>query len=378
MRLTALLACLFLLAGVGVLSLTYLLVRQTLDRQKVSGETVAMVTQMNPGQRQTPAQMADILDAEQARMRVETLNSLLMWGSVSLVAVCVVAAGFGWVLTGRALRPIDRITETAQRITRGGGGGGRGLHERICMDGPPDEVKRLADTFDLMLEQLDGAFDGQRRFVANASHELRTPLQINQTLIELAVSRPDATADVRSLGESLLEVNARHERLTDGLLTLADSESKPIDPRPVDLAAVAAHVVDETTAVAGRDGVSIRPSRLGVARTAGDPYLIERLVQNLLDNAVKHNAPDSGWLSVRTWCTDRRACLEVINSGPVVSPYEVESLFEPFRRMRNSRRRGFGLGLSIVRAVARAHDGDVRAEARAEGGLVVTVTLPAR
>jgi signal transduction histidine kinase len=286
------------------------------------------------------------------------------------------ATALGWLLAGRTLRPIDRITETAQRIA-GADGGGRGLHERIGLDGPPDEVKRLADTFDLMLERLDRSFEGQRRFVANASHELRTPLQVNQTLIELAVSRPGAGADIRQLGEALLEVNARHERLTDGLLTLADSENEVADRRPVDLAEVTRHVLAETATPAGRDGIKIRPADLGAAPTTGDPYLLERLVQNLVENAVKHNHPGRGWLCARTWSAGRRVWLEVTNSGPVVPSYETEILFEPFHRTRTTMRRGFGLGLSIVQAVARAHGGEVRAQPRAEGGLVVTVALPA-
>jgi signal transduction histidine kinase len=232
-------------------------------------------------------------------------------------------------------------------------------------------VQQLADTFDTMLEHLDRSFDGQRRFVANASHELRTPLAINRTLIELAITRPDAPAPTRQLGDSLLTVNARHERLIDGLLTLADSENEVTERIPVDLADVAGHVVEQTTG-----DLAVR-STLDPAGTVGDPVLLERLTQNLVENAVRHNEP-GGWLAVRTATVDGVATLEVTNTGPVVPEYEIESLFQPFRRLdsRVDGERGFGLGLSIVRAIARAHRGEATAVPRPEGGLTVTVTLP--
>jgi signal transduction histidine kinase len=274
-------------------------------------------------------------------------------------------------VAGRALRPLHRITETAGRIATANSAG-RGLHERIALTGPADDVQQLADTFDKMLEHLDRSFDGQRRFVANASHELRTPLAINRTLIELAITQPDAPVPTRQLGDSLLTVNARHERLIDGLLTLADSENEVTDRIPVDLAEVARHVVEQAAAAE-----LVVKSTLEPAPTAGDPVLIERLTQNLVENAVRHNEP-GGWLAVRTATIDGVATLEVTNTGPVVPEFEIESLFQPFRRLniRADGERGFGLGLSIVRAIARAHRGEATAAPRATGGLTVTVTLP--
>jgi signal transduction histidine kinase len=253
------------------------------------------------------------------------------------------------------------------------------LTERISYEGPRDDVKELADTFDTMLGRLARAFDGQRRFVANASHELRTPLAINRTLVDVAVRRPDATDDVKRLGESLLVVNGRHERLIDGLLTLAGTEDVVVDAAPLDLAEVAAHVLEQSAPEAREHGVTTG-RRLGPAPASGDPVLVERLVQNLVENAIRHNH-DGGELSLATRGRGGWAELEIANTGPAVPGYEVETIFEPFRRLGNDRMRsdrGSGLGLSIVRATATAHGGTVTAAPRPGGGLVVTVRLPAR
>lgn len=297
------------------------------------------------------------------REQNDTLNSMLLWGSVALAIVALVGMGFGWLMAERALRPLARITETARRVA------GRSLHERIALDGPQDEIKELADTFDSMLERLDRAFDSQRLFVGNASHELRTPLAINRTLIEVTLGRPDVPAEVRVLGDALLAVNGRQERLLDGLLTLARSEQELTVWERVDLAEVAGHVLDRTPL----DTLTLRRA-LEPAPTTGDPVLLERVVQNLVQNAVAYNVPD-GWVEVRT----DAGGITVSNTGPVVPPYDVPSLFEPFRRLRDrvGSATGTGLGLSIVRSVAHAHGGSATAVPRDGGGLVVRVTLPA-
>nr|WP_205864333.1 HAMP domain-containing sensor histidine kinase [Planosporangium mesophilum] len=384
MRLTVLYGGLFLLAGVTLLGVTYLLVGQRLAaRDLKSGVAVDVskakllagtdaVVKVNGGEPMTIEEAARLFNERQARYRQDTLNSLLTQGGVALVVVGVAASGFGWLIAERALRPVHEITATARRVAAGASAH-RGLHERIGLSGPRDEIKELADTFDDMLERLDRSFDGQRRFVANASHELRTPLAINRALVEVAVTRPDASPDIRQLGDTLLAVNARHERLIDGLLMLADSETVVADPAPVDLRDVAAHVLDQCPI----GELTVRPA-LSPAPTHGDPVLLERLVQNLVENAVRHNVP-SGWLTVSSRTDAGRAEVTVTNTGPVVAPYDVEAIFEPFRRLGGDRvgsERGSGLGLSIVRAVARAHGGEVTAVPRDGGGLVVTVRLP--
>ncbi|MFC6019507.1 sensor histidine kinase [Plantactinospora solaniradicis] len=245
------------------------------------------------------------------------------------------------------------------------------------MAGPPDEIKELSDTFDVMLERLDHAFDGQRRFIANASHELRTPLTLNRTLLEVAVDSDTASAELCQLGTTLLAVNARHERLIDGLLLLARSEREVADRAYLDLADVVEHVVAQVP-----PGPVVVHAEAAEAPTTGNSVLLERLVQNLVENGVRHNAPQDGWVRISSGAgPDGSVVVRVSNTGPVIPRYEVPSLFEPFRRLDTDRlaagTAGAGLGLSIVRAVTLAHGGTVHAEPREGGGLVVTVSLPA-
>jgi signal transduction histidine kinase len=298
------------------------------------------------------------------------LHTLLTQGAIALAIVSAAAIALGWLIAGRMLQPLHRITETARRIADAPAAD-RGLHERIALDGPRDEIKQLADTFDLMLARLDNSFDGQRRFIASASHELRTPLTLNRTLLEVALEPQTASAEVRQLGTTLLAINDRHGRLIDGLLLLAQSEREVTERAYVDLADIVEHV-----AVSDTVKIVTAPAE---ASTWGNPVLLERLVQNLIENGVRHNLPQDGWVRAATSTRpDGWVVLEVMNSGPVIPRYEVPGLFEPFHRYGTERlvSPGAGLGLSIVRAVARAHGGDVRADARDEGGLIVTVTLP--
>ncbi|MBC6458906.1 sensor histidine kinase [Actinomadura sp. HBU206391] len=383
-RLTLLYGGLFLAAGVVLLALTYFLVKNNLrppgepgvHATRIEGKEApppSLLKQAPPGASITIGQFQGALDKAEANYQRDTLKSLLTQGGIALGVVGTAALALGWLLADRALHPVHKITETARRVARS-----HDLTERIAYAGPRDDVKELADTFDTMLGRLARAFDGQRRFVANASHELRTPLAINRTLVDVAVRRPDATDDVKRLGESLLVVNGRHERLIDGLLTLAGSENTVVDTSPLDLADVAGHVLGQAAAEATARGVTAHRD-LGRAPAMGDPVLIERLVQNLVENAIRHNR-EGGELSVATRGRDGRAELVVTNTGPVVPPYEIETIFEPFRRLGTDRvhsDRGSGLGLSIVRATATAHGGTVTAKPRSGGGLIVTVRLPA-
>jgi signal transduction histidine kinase len=384
-RLTLLYAGAFFLAGAALVALMYFFLGQALDRQLTArlGVTEHLPQQAatQPGSQETSHALQEDLRAQFQQDRDATLDAMLVASLVALGVVGVAAAGFGWLLAGRALQPLQQITATARRVAEGS------LQERIAMDGPHDEVKDLADTFDAMLERLDRAFDSQRRFVANASHELRTPLTINRTLIEVALDNPHATESLRQLGGTLLAVNQRHERLIDGLLTLASSQQRIDDPTPLDLADIARHITTESRGAADAAHVGIR-THLRAAPVAGDPVLLERLTHNLLDNAIRYNLPEHGEISVTTGTLDGTAHLTVDNTGPPVPPYELPSLFEPFRRLPTSERladattttsasRGAGLGLSIVRSVAHAHGGDVHATPRQDGGLTVRVRLPA-
>lgn len=364
-RLTLVYGGLFLLAGLVLLALTYWLVSQQLPQMGFTFPN----DDLGGG-------TADEIYVETITTGVwdEALSAVLTQGSIALAAVTAVAIGLGWVVAGRMLRPLQRVTETAGRIAASPAAD-RGLHERIAIGGPRDEIRELSETFNRMLERLDHSFDGQRSFVANASHELRTPLTLTRALLEVALRREGASPEVRQLGETLLEINARHERLIDGLLLLTRSDRELAERSYVDLADVADYVVAVTRA----ENVAVT-APTGEAATSGDPVLLERLVQNLLENAVRYNLAEDGWARVATRTgEDGSAVLEVSNSGPLVPVFEVEGLFAPFRRLggeRLSTAKGAGLGLSIVRAVARAHGGDVAAVPRPEGGLTVTVVLP--
>jgi signal transduction histidine kinase len=372
-RLTLLYAGAFFLAGAILVALMYLYLGLSLDHQ-LSGRA-SSTEQLRS--HEVPPGLVDQLQTQFEQGRDDTLRAMLIASLVALGVIGVAAGGFGWLLAGRALRPLQDITATARRVAD------RSLHERIALDGPDDEIKDLADTFDAMLERLDRAFDSQRRFVANASHELRTPLTINRTLIEVALDNPQASESLRQLGSTLLAVNQRHERLIDGLLTLASSEQRITDPIPVDLADIVRRIATESQAAAQQAGVEIRTA-LASAPVAGDPALLERLVQNLIDNAIRYNLAEHGWVAVTSGLDDGTAQLTVENPGPIVPTYEIPSLFEPFRRLATTERRvavsgnhGAGLGLSIVRSVAYAHGGDVHAVPRRDGGLTIHVRIPA-
>ncbi|MDP9841148.1 signal transduction histidine kinase [Streptosporangium lutulentum] len=312
----------------------------------------------------------------QQQSAVSGAQKLLLTRSLlALAGIGILATIIGYIVADRALKPIQQMTATARKLS-----GSTLAHERIDLKGPDDELKELADTFDAMLTRLNVAFDTQRRFVANASHELRTPLTINRTVLEIALGDPEASGDLKALGRTLLEVNARNERLIEGLLLLARSERELSVRKPVDLKEVAETAVEQLTSRAEEAGVSVT-TELQSAETIGDPVLLERCVANLVENGIKHNLPESGRLWVRAGMVEGALVVQVANTGPHVPAYEVNSLFEPFRRLNADRvdsSKGAGLGLSIVRAVVRAHGGNVTAIPRDGGGLVVTVRLQAR
>lgn len=378
-RLTVLYAGAFFVAGATLVALMYFYLEQSLDHSP--GDTVLGAARTFLGERGTGNH--PLIDgavtaiAQQAdQQRHDTLRTMLIFSLASLGGVGIAAGVFGWLLAGRALQPLQEVTGTARRIAD------HNMHERISLAGPDDEIKELADTFDAMLERLDRAFDGHHRFVADASHELRTPLAINRTLIEVALEDPAVPDSTRRLGETLLAVNHRHERLIDGLLVLASSEQSIERHTPADLSVITDRVLAGAEGRARQTGVRLS-SKLAPAPVIGDPALLERLVGNLLDNALRYNVVDGGWVHVTVTSAGGSARMTVQNSGPVVPPGDVEGLFERFRRLggdghhdgSQSTGGGSGLGLSIVRSVATAHGGTVRASAHPQGGLTVEVTL---
>jgi signal transduction histidine kinase len=316
-----------------------------------------------------------VIQEQREQVRRAATKSLLTQGSIALVVVGGLAAGFGWLVAGRVLAPLHRVTDTARRIAASPAA----LHERIALRGPDDEVKNLADAFDTMVERLDHSFDGQRRFVANASHELRTPLTLGRALVEVAMHRRTASSDVKELGESLLTINARHEQLIDGLLILADSEKQLTSVYPVNLGDIVNHVSAQVSAEASAAGVEVIRGP-GEAPTKGDALLLERLVHNLVENGIRHNLSEGDrWVRVVSKTVGDQVEVVVTNTGPDIPPYEVESLFKPFYRLGAERLVSgncAGLGLSIVRSVAEAHGGTVLATPRQGGGLEIRVSLP--
>jgi signal transduction histidine kinase len=312
------------------------------------------------------------LDERLALQRDRELRSLLAASGIALLAMTFASVGLGWLTARRALRPLRTMTIAAREISE------RNLHRRLALAGPQDEIKSLADTFDGLLGRLEGAFEAQRRFVANASHELRTPLTLSRSLLEVSLAAPEATAgDLRETCRRVLESNRQEERLIEALLTLARSQ-RGLDRRVgLDLAELAADRVESVGPAARALRCRIEAD-LGPAWIDGDAPLVERLVGNLLDNAIRHNTAD-GWASIRTGAPGGRPTLRVVNSGPVVPPDQLDALFQPFRRLARDRtateRDGPGLGLSIVAAIVTAHGADLRADPRPEGGLDISISF---
>ncbi|HWV87373.1 MAG TPA: ATP-binding protein [Capillimicrobium sp.] len=343
-RLTALYAGLFGAAGAALLGVTYWLVSRHLDRT-LPGDAAA-----------------------------DALADLRGQFALALAGTLLLAIVLGWAVAGRALRPLAEITATARRVSQDR------LDERIALGGPHDELRELADTFDDMLERLAAAFASQRRFVANASHELRTPMTVLRAEVDVALADPDASvAELRAMGETVREATIETEQLLESLLTLARSEAGVDQRVAVDLGAAVARAVDLRRDEAAERGIALRVEAPAEAPTLvdGDRRLLERLAANLVDNAVRHNVA-GGWVRVALTCDPDAVRLAVENAGDPIPDASAARLVEPFQRLarRGDGPSGAGLGLSIVRAVAIAHGGDVDVRARPGGGLTVTVRLP--
>ncbi|HVE73918.1 MAG TPA: HAMP domain-containing sensor histidine kinase [Mycobacteriales bacterium] len=357
-------------AGIGLilLLLSMLLTGRALSAGRVNAPP-RLGVQLPDGQVLTLAEF-------QAQLREQALSSLFRQGLIALVLVSLLGVLVAYLVAGQVLRPLQQITSAAQRLSA------EQLGERIALVGPDDELKELADTFDAMLARLQAAFEAQRRFVADASHELRTPLAVMRTEVDVALANPRTTAaELRAAAAVVRDATERADRLVDSLLLLARGQALPDggglpSQEPVALPEAAAVALSSVAAEIESNALTVDTS-YGAAVVLGDRVLLERLAGNLVENAVRHNV-QGGWVRVDTGTLPGAARLQVSNSGPVLAPEEVAGLFEPFRRYGTARtaRRGAGLGLSIVRAVATAHGGTATAEARAGGGLVVTVDLP--
>ena len=277
----------------------------------------------------------------------------------------------GWFLAGRMLAPLARIADAARVAADGS------LSHRIRMEGSKDEFRELADVFDAMLEQLEAHVLEQQRFAANASHELRTPLAISQTLLDVA--RNDPTRDQGVLIERLHTVNRRAIDLTEALLLLSRSDLRSFTREPVDLSLVAEEATETLLPLAEQRGIILDVTGQA-ARTVGSAALLLRMVTNLVQNAIVHNLPDGGTVTVHTESQHDASVLRVENTGHVLPSALVATLTEPFRRgterIRTDDHAGVGLGLAIVHSIVRAHDGTLDLTPRPAGGLLVTVRLP--
>ena len=297
------------------------------------------------------------------------LRALVISSAVGVLIMGVLAAVLGWVIAGRALRPLWTMTATAKAVSADS------LHSRIGLDSPYEEFAELGATLDDLFGRLDAAFRSQRDFVANASHELRTPLTAERALLQVALADPDASVDsLRAACEEVLALGAGQERLIESLLTLASSEQGVERWQPLDLRDITAEAILVRQDAASRQGIEITTA-LAEAPTQGDPQLVESLVANLVENAIRHNVP-GGRVDVATSGTT----ITVSNTGATIPPRDLNRLFEPFQRLRGERVRqpdGHGLGLAIVRAIATAHGATITTRAPESGGLHVEVVFPA-
>ncbi|MEQ4611229.1 sensor histidine kinase [Streptomyces bacillaris] len=379
-RLTALYGGLLTLAGALLMGLVYVLVSEGLYSSVLtavvpavpaarldaaSGPALptsdwAQTTVVQPG-RYAVAQKVSTAAGDAA------LSQLLTVSALSLAVYAALSVGLAWWMAGRVLRPVGVITARARRLS------GSNLHERIALKAPPGELKKLADTFDGMLDRIEQLVAARQRFAANAAHELRTPLAVQRAAAEIGLADDPPPEKVAWIREKLIDTAAGSEQLIEGLLLLAVSDEGLRRREPVDLGATTTTVTEALAAEAAERDVTVDVAARPVG-VEGDPVLLDHLVHNLVANAVRHNHP-GGAVRVRVG----PGGLEVANTGPVVAPETVPLLFEPFRRARARRHapgEGAGLGLSIVASVARAHGGEATATANPGGGLTARVTLP--
>jgi signal transduction histidine kinase len=379
-RLALLFSALFAACGAVLIAVTYLLVAANLKPADVStpaNDQRFLKTCANLGVNGVPpdanlkqkcaAALSQSATSAAAAQRNEVLSNLLVDSLIALLALTLLSAVLGWVIAGRILRPVHRITEAARAASE------NNLSARLAMTGPHDELRELGDTFDLMLERLDAAFTSQKRFIANASHELRTPLTLIRTTVDVAIAKKSPTVgDLKIMAEDVRAETEHAQALIETLLTLTRSDQGLSDTTLVDLADIAQSVIDSSDPGLVTLTITAEPT---IVR--GDPTLLERLVANLVENALRYNTTEGTVrVSVRHE-SGGDAVLQVENTGPVVPPDQLERLFQPFTRL-NDRvgAHGFGLGLPLVESIVAAHDGQVTTVSRAEGGLDIVVTLP--
>ncbi len=398
-RLTLLYGGTFLVCGVALLAVTYVLVshqitggwgiesppspalpHRIVDAPPSGGKTIPLpppnlkmptvppavlhIMQSSAGQ--------EFLRLAETQQQITELHQLEIESAIALGIMAILAGVLGWFVAGRVLRPLRTITATAQQISEGN------LHRRLDLPGPRDELRTLADTIDSLLARLEAAFESQRRFVANASHELRTPLTTMRAVLDVAIGKPHVSSQVRALDASLREDLDQADRLLESFLVLARAQRGELGGETsVSLAQVVGDALaSRDEAIAGKQ-IELQ-STLAPARVQGSETLLARMVDNLIDNAVRHNVPH-GLINVACEANGETARVLVESGGSVLDREAVGQLAEPFRRLgveRTGSQNGHGLGLSIVAAVAAAHGGGLRLYARERGGLGAEISLP--
>jgi signal transduction histidine kinase len=377
-RLTLLYTGLFAVCGAIVVAVSYALVahleaagqggRAASGRASAGFVAQCRATQLsaNPDQGVLAKCSAYFQQLGAQNERSLTLSHLLQYSLITLAVVIALAAILGWIFSGRALRPVHLITATARAASQ------HNLSARVALRGPRDELRELAETFNEMLSRLEAAFDGQQRFIANASHELRTPLAVMRTTVDVVAANPTSTpGELVGMAADIRAAVDHAERLISALLILALNDRGLSVHEEVDLATVTEDVLDRADARERQIHATLEPAVI-----SGDPVLAERLVANLLDNAIRYNRPGGDiWIDTATQGGASR--LRVANTGPTVSPTDAKRIFEPFQRLNErASHDGFGLGLAIVASIAEIHGGAAVAQPRNGGGLSVTVTIP--
>jgi signal transduction histidine kinase len=367
LRLTLLYGAVFVLSGAALVAISYLLIKNRFQNFRATTGGPIGPSSLGAPTRAPSRSVADGLRAQQN----SDLHQFLLQSLIALAVMAVVSVLLGWLIAGRALHPIRTMTARARRISE------RNLHERLALAGPDDELKHLGDTIDGLLARLEAAFDSQRNFVANASHELRTPLMLEQTMLQVALADPHLTLDsLRATCQDVLAAGKGQERLIQALLTLARSQRGIDQHQPVDLAEITERELDlRRPAISARNlhtNVVLNP-----APVAGDEQLIRVLLSNVVENAIHHNRP-GGAIDVEVGNHQGGSSLTISNTGRPVAAEETDRLLQPFQRLHGDRscHDGLGLGLSIVAAIATAHDATLALTARPSGGLSITVAFP--
>jgi signal transduction histidine kinase len=378
-RLALLYGSVFLASGAALLAITYVLVddaiRPIVKPRTPDGSLISRTSRLSPYQLKAAAGQLTAAESHLvSAQRTVDLHSLFVGSSIALGVMAVVSVLLGWLVAGRILRPLRTITNTARHISE------ESLDRRLDLQGPRDELKDLGDIIDGLLERLQAAFEAQRHFVANAAHELRAPLTVERATLQVTLADPGLTLDeLRAACEDVIDSGRQQEQLLEALLTLARSQRGLDCKQALDLAVIAGDMASarkEKAAAAGlRLDLALRP-----ALVYGDPQLIERLVANLLDNALRYNRA-GGSVHIATEGELDGGRLIVTNTGPVVPDGQIARLLEPFQRIAPSRtgqHEGSGLGLSIVHAIAKTHGARLIINPGEEGGLTAEIRFPDR